>query len=128
MDVPGLEKGNVAIKVSPDGVITLSGSRTEKQEDKGDGSSYRRVERAASFSRRFQLPPTADIDKARTGISGCFDGAKGGGFAPRGQHGVTWRRPAHACTHTLTQTHTHTHALHLHTLYSRSRPAWSRGF
>ena len=81
IDVPGVPKAGLSVEVDADDrVLTIAGSRAEVQEEKQDkeggdkqeeeGEEEKntlapravRVERAASFLRRFALPPTADID------------------------------------------------------------------
>lgn len=72
VDVPGIAKDALVVEVdAEERVLTISGSRADKVED-GDGAASDadappapravRVERAASFVRRFALPPTADVD------------------------------------------------------------------
>jgi HSP20 family protein len=89
VDVPGVRKEALTVEVDPDDrVLTIAGSRAEalapsaddKQEGEakeGEGeedakqaaSAVVRVERAASFVRRFALPPTADIDAITSSLS-----------------------------------------------------------
>lgn len=81
IDVPGVPRDGLSVEVDADDrVLTIAGSRAEvqeakqdkeggeKQEEEGEEEATTlalravRVERAASFLRRFALPPTADID------------------------------------------------------------------
>jgi HSP20 family protein len=77
VDVPGVPKSALTVEVdAEDRVLTIAGSRADKLADEhkeneagegGEGAPAPaaravRVERAASFLRRFALPPTADLD------------------------------------------------------------------
>jgi HSP20 family protein len=60
-ELPGLGKDDVDITLE-DNLLTLSGER--KLEERQEGKSYHRVERAyGSFSRSFSLPAQVDGDK-----------------------------------------------------------------
>jgi HSP20 family protein len=62
VDAPGLAKGDFNIEVSPENVLTISGER--KNENKGEDSTARWSERSfSSFTRSFQLPPSAEVDR-----------------------------------------------------------------
>ena len=68
VDLPGLSKDDVDISLE-DNVLTLSGERTFKAEN-GDGTKFRRLERAyGSFRRAFTLPPGVDVTK----VEASFD-------------------------------------------------------
>lgn len=61
-DLPGLEKKDVSINVE-NHVLTLSGSREDKREEKKKG--YYRLERqTGQFERRFQFGENVDYSKA----------------------------------------------------------------
>lgn len=57
-DLPGITPEDVTIEVE-DGVLTVSGSRTEEQEEKGK-DFVRRERRSGSFSRSMTLPKGVD--------------------------------------------------------------------
>jgi HSP20 family protein len=61
VDLPGVEPGKVELTLE-DGVLTLSGQRSEEsREGRDKDMQYRRTERShGSFHRRFVLPDTAD--------------------------------------------------------------------
>ena len=60
-DLPGVSEDDVSIEIS-DGVLTLSGERSDRHEEKAGG--YHRVERAyGKFSRSLTLPDGIDADK-----------------------------------------------------------------
>jgi len=60
-ELPGMDKGDIKVSVV-DGVLSVSGERKFKKEDKG--ANYIRSEiRTGSFSRSFTLPDTVDADK-----------------------------------------------------------------
>jgi HSP20 family protein len=70
VDAPGLAKGDFNIEVSPEHVLTISGER--KNESQGDDSTSRWSERSfSSFTRSFQLPPSAKVDQI---IANATDG------------------------------------------------------
>ncbi|MBN2170893.1 MAG: Hsp20/alpha crystallin family protein [Candidatus Krumholzibacteriota bacterium] len=61
VEVPGLDKNDIRLKVD-DQVLIMSGER--KSEDEKEGRNYRRVERFyGKFERRFRLPSEAELDK-----------------------------------------------------------------
>lgn len=61
MDVPGVKPADIDIKVS-DHLLTISGQRTEKREEKG--RTFHRVERqSGTFSRSVTLPCAVSEDK-----------------------------------------------------------------
>lgn len=64
MDLPGIKPAEVDIQVT-DNVLTVSGQRSEeKDEKKGNGRSFHRVERRmGSFSRSIVLPCGVNRDK-----------------------------------------------------------------
>lgn len=55
-DLPGIDPHQLDIK-AVDGLLTIKGSRQEKQESRG-AQFYRREVRYGSFERTIQLPPT----------------------------------------------------------------------
>ncbi len=60
-ELPGMEKKDIKVMVK-DNVMTVSGERNLKSEDKDDG--YVRTEiSSGSFSRSFTLPDTVDSEK-----------------------------------------------------------------
>jgi HSP20 family protein len=60
-DLPGMTEDDVDIEIK-DNVLTVSGERRSKSEEKGEG--YHRVERAfGHFSRSLTLPQGVDPDK-----------------------------------------------------------------
>ena len=62
MDLPGIKPADIDIKVS-DHLLTISGERSEKREEKG--RTFHRVERqSGAFSRSITLPCTVCDDKA----------------------------------------------------------------
>lgn len=67
VDLPGLEPGDVNVTFE-DGMLTISGARRFREEDKGD--TWHRIERGfGSFARSIRLPQTADTDR----IEASFD-------------------------------------------------------
>ncbi|MEW5300869.1 MAG: hypothetical protein WDW36_003767 [Sanguina aurantia] len=63
-EVPGFTKEDIKVSLSPDQMLTVSGSM--KEEDKGEeGGSRRRILRMSSFTRRLQLPTDADMDNIK---------------------------------------------------------------
>lgn len=64
LDLPGIKASEIDIQVT-DNVLTVSGERSEeKEEKKGNGRSFHRVERRmGSFSRSIMLPCAVDRDK-----------------------------------------------------------------
>ncbi|MCB9514427.1 MAG: Hsp20/alpha crystallin family protein [Candidatus Latescibacteria bacterium] len=61
VELPGLEKGDISLKVE-DGLLTVSGERKTEQEE--SGRRFRRVERLyGRFQRSFRLPKEADADR-----------------------------------------------------------------
>jgi HSP20 family protein len=60
-ELPGVNEKEIALKLEGN-VLTLSGERKLENEEKRD--NYRRIERSyGSFSRSFNLPETAELDK-----------------------------------------------------------------
>jgi HSP20 family protein len=67
-DVPGLDKKDIQIRVSPDHVLTISGERKYEHQE-GDQGDFRRVERAyGTFVRRFALPEDAATEGIEANI------------------------------------------------------------
>jgi HSP20 family protein len=61
MDLPGLDKGDVEIKLQ-DSELTVSGERKQEEEQKKDG--YYHCERAyGKFERTLSLPNNVDVNK-----------------------------------------------------------------
>lgn len=60
-ELPGLDKKDVKVLVR-DSVLTVSGERQAKQEQKSDGYVRREIS-SGSFSRSFTLPDTVEADK-----------------------------------------------------------------
>jgi len=59
VDVPGLTKEDVKVRVSGDNILTIEGERKETQEE--DENGFRRRERfVGKWERRFQLPENVD--------------------------------------------------------------------
>jgi HSP20 family protein len=68
-DLPGLTKDDIELSLE-DGVLSISGERTFKHEEKGEGKSFRRIERAyGSFRRAFTLPQGVDVDKVEASFT-----------------------------------------------------------
>jgi HSP20 family protein len=64
-DLPGLKQEDVKINVDQ-GVLTISGQRTEQQERKDErGSVYHRERNFGSFQRSIALPEGTDVDQIR---------------------------------------------------------------
>lgn len=63
-DLPGIKASDIDIQVT-DNVLTVSGERSEeKEEKKGNGRSFHRIERRmGSFSRSIVLPCAVNRDK-----------------------------------------------------------------
>jgi len=62
-DLPGMDEKDIKVELT-DNVLTISGSRTEKREEKK--SNYHRIERfSGSFCRSIELPREVDANKAR---------------------------------------------------------------
>ncbi|AKI97320.1 Hsp20/alpha crystallin family protein [Kosmotoga pacifica] len=63
MDVPGIKKNDLKIKLE-DGILTISGEK--KYEKKEKSKSYHLIERGfGSFSRSFRVPDTIDHTKIK---------------------------------------------------------------
>lgn len=60
-ELPGLDKKDVKVLVR-DSVLTVSGERQAKQEQKSDGYVRREIS-SGSFSRSFTLPDTVEAEK-----------------------------------------------------------------
>lgn len=61
LEVPGFEEKDLSIEIT-DHVLAIKGERKEKtEEEKKDYRLHERLER--HFERRFEIPPTADVDK-----------------------------------------------------------------
>lgn len=69
-EVPGVDKKDIEVTVD-NGVLTLSGERSEESEEK-DARHHRRERYYGSFSRSFSLPDDVDADridaKSRDGV------------------------------------------------------------
>lgn len=61
-DLPGIEKDKIAINIESN-VLTLSGSRDDKREDK-KGGYYRFERQTGNFERSFELGQNIDSSKA----------------------------------------------------------------
>ena len=65
VDVPGVDPNSVELTLD-DGVLTLSGERSQRSANGDDAPQHRRTERSQGhFYRRFVLPDTVDGDKVR---------------------------------------------------------------
>lgn len=61
LEIPGFEEKDLSIEIS-DHVLAIKGERKEKTEEKD--KAYRLHERLERhFERRFEIPPTADVEK-----------------------------------------------------------------
>jgi HSP20 family protein len=59
-----MSREDVKVRVSPDGVLTISGERKEAREEEDKERGWVRSERAyGSFSRAFRLPDDVDAEK-----------------------------------------------------------------
>ncbi len=65
-DLPGVREGEIKIEVH-EGTLTLSGSREEEREEKGEGR-YLRERRHGSFERQFRLGRNVDSSKIEAGF------------------------------------------------------------
>lgn len=61
IELPGLDKKDIKVLVR-DGVLTISGERQAKTEEKADGYVRREIS-SGSFSRSFTLPDTVEAEK-----------------------------------------------------------------
>lgn len=62
-DLPGMNEKDIKVEVN-DNILTISGSRTEKREEKN--KNYHRIERfSGSFCRSFEIPREIDANKAK---------------------------------------------------------------
>jgi HSP20 family protein len=59
-ELPGMKKDDIKISVE-DGVLTVSGEKTEKKEEEGRNSIRTEIQ-CGSFSRSFTLPKTVDVN------------------------------------------------------------------
>src|SRR5574342_1338211 len=65
-EVPGIDKGEVAVEVK-DGILTLRGERRFEKEEKEE--NYHRIERSyGTFVRSFGLPSSVDPEKVRAAL------------------------------------------------------------
>ena len=65
-EIPGIEKGDVAVEVK-DGILTLRGERKFEREEKEE--NYHRIERSyGTFVRSFALPSSADPEKVQAAL------------------------------------------------------------
>lgn len=73
-DIPGVDPENVEMTVE-DNTLSIKGERESVKTDKAEDDSYKRVERfRGTFSRRFTLPDTADVDKiSASGKNGVLE-------------------------------------------------------
>jgi HSP20 family protein len=63
-ELPGLEKKDVDISVSEDGMLSISGEKTEEKTEGSEDKKYHLWERSyGSFRRSFTLPRTVDASK-----------------------------------------------------------------
>lgn len=62
MEVPGYDRKDIQMSIN-NGVLEVSGTKTEKEEHKDKSRSYMVRETSASFARRIVLPDGADSDK-----------------------------------------------------------------
>ena len=68
-DAPGMSKEDVKVRVSPDGVLTISGERKEERKEEDKERGWVRSERAyGSFSRSFRLPDDVEPDKISASV------------------------------------------------------------
>jgi HSP20 family protein len=66
-EVPGLDRDDLDVSVSPDGLLTIRGEKREERED--TQRDYRVVERRyGGFRRAIPLPPGLDADGARARV------------------------------------------------------------
>ncbi len=64
-ELPRVEKDKVKVRVN-DGLLTISGDREFKREEKDEAKKYHRVERSyGRFVRSFRLPEDVDGDKVK---------------------------------------------------------------
>ncbi|MGF1677582.1 MAG: Hsp20/alpha crystallin family protein [Candidatus Methylacidiphilales bacterium] len=64
-ELPRIDRERVKIRVA-DGLLTLTGDREFKREEKDESTKYHRVERSyGSFVRSFRLPDDVEGDKVR---------------------------------------------------------------
>jgi HSP20 family protein len=71
-DVPGVDPASIEVTLE-NGVLTLSGSREERAEQK-DGERTRIERLTGRFFRRFSLPDTVDADSVKaTGRNGVLE-------------------------------------------------------
>lgn len=62
MEVPGYDRKDIQMSIN-NGVLEVSGTKTEKEEHKDKSRSYMVRETSASFARRIVLPDGADSEK-----------------------------------------------------------------
>jgi len=63
LDVPGLREQDLNVELSGN-TLTVRGNRTEEQESKGNGHTYRHERYTGSFARTITIPDYTDADKA----------------------------------------------------------------
>ncbi|KDD73912.1 hypothetical protein H632_c1737p0 [Helicosporidium sp. ATCC 50920] len=67
-DLPGMRREDIHVEVSPQGLLTISGSR-EHQDSKESGGRVVRLERSyGSFSRSIQLPEHARVKEMKASL------------------------------------------------------------
>ncbi|KAH6834718.1 hypothetical protein C2S53_003955 [Perilla frutescens var. hirtella] len=67
VDLPGVKKEDLKVQVEDDNILFISGNRNVEKVEEND--KWHRVERRrGSFSRRFRLPETANVEEIRCGL------------------------------------------------------------
>jgi HSP20 family protein len=70
VELPGLDKEDVSVTVSEEGVLTIKGERKFEKKEGGEGKNFLRIERSyGSFVRSFMLPDNVKQDS----INGTFE-------------------------------------------------------
>ncbi|PSC72119.1 heat shock Hsp20 [Micractinium conductrix] len=68
-DVPGMNKEDIKVQVSPDRVLTISGERKSEHREGSEEEGNLRVERSfGSFMRRFRLPEAVDVEGIKANV------------------------------------------------------------